>query len=133
CAALPWPDGAAAATGVRATAGDGVLELAFDAALRTRLGTQGRALTAFDASEALLLEGSEADAFPFLEHRVEETSDPRHGAGRRHLVRGRTPDGLEKTVEASFFARYPGMALLQVRYRNAGPQALQVAGWRNAA
>ena len=131
-AALPWVPAANAAAGARATAGDGVLDLAFDGALRTRVSAHGRAITGFDASESLLLEGGEADAFGFVDHRVEDASDPRHGAGRRHLVRGRNDDGVEKTVEATFFARYPGMAIVQVRYRNGGAQPLAVQGWRNA-
>lgn len=135
CAVLPWAHGASdePPTDQRALADDGILAIAFDGALRTRISAQGRAITGFDASESLLLEGGDADAFSFAEHRIEELHDPRHGAGRRHLVRGHASGGLEKTVEAIFFARYPGMAVLQVRYRNGGSQSLAVRGWRNAA
>ncbi len=131
--ALPWATAADAAAGTRAQADDGVLALAFDGLLRTRVSAHGRAITGFDASESLLLEDGQADAFAFVDHRVEALRDPRHGSGRRHVVRGRADGGLEKTVEASFFARYPGMAIVQARYRNGGAQPLAVRGWRNAA
>jgi alpha-galactosidase len=136
CAALPWASQAAETAGAeagRAVADDGVLEIAFDGQLSTRLSAKGRPITQFDPSESLLLENGEADTFAFRDHRIEALRDPRHGAGQRHRVRGRTDAGLEKTVEATFFARYPGMAIVQVRYRNGGAQPLAVRGWRNAA
>lgn len=135
CAALPWPHRASAAgtPGERALADDGVLSIAFDDALRTRISANGRPITGFDASESLMLEAGDADAFAFVDHRIEDVRDPRHGAGRRHRVHGRANGGLQKTVEATFFARYPGMAVVRVEYRNGGAEPLAVLGWRNAA
>ncbi|KLJ01937.1 glycoside hydrolase family 36 protein [Luteimonas sp. FCS-9] len=135
-AALPLAHAAGPATkgAVRAVADDSLLSIEFDAALRTRLSSRGEAITGFDASEALLLaDGGVVDDFAFEDARIARVADPRHGPGRRHTLRGRSPGGIEKTVELTFHERHPGMAVLAVQYRNDGDAPLEVAGWRNAA
>ena len=59
--------------------------------------------------------------------------DPRHGSGHRHVVEGHSPSGITKAVHATFYARYPGMAVLQVEWRNTGAAPLAVLGWRACA
>ena len=73
------------------------------------------------------------DAFTFSSHTHEDLKDPRHGAGRRHLITGKSKDGIEKRVEVTFFERLPGLAMMQVHYLNQGQSSLEVIGWRSAA
>ncbi|MFT3761443.1 MAG: alpha-galactosidase [Pseudoxanthomonas sp.] len=132
-AALPRGAQAADAKGASAIADDGRLAIAFDDGLRSRILAYGEPITGFDASETLLLDDGETVAFRFAGQRIDPVRDPRHGAGRRHTLRGRSDDSIEKTVVATFFERYPGMAVLQVAWRNGGGAPLAVRGWRNAA
>lgn len=125
---------AAAPRGARAVAQDDLLAIAFDARLHTSISRGGTRLTPFQPGESLLLaDGGTIEAFSFVDERIEPVSDPRHGSGRRHVVRGRSAGGIEKTVETTFYARYPGLAILAVGYRNSGDAPLELAGWRNAA
>ena len=134
-AALPWvPGRALAARSIPMSAQDELLSLQFDRMLRTRLAYRGKALTPFQASETLLLkDGGVVDAFAFGSEDRQPLDDPRHGPGLRHVFTGTSAQGIEKQVAVTFFARSPGLALLQVRYRNAGTQPVEVAGWRAAA
>ena len=132
-ASFPWELASAAAPGMARTAADGTLALDFDGNLRTRLLLRGKALTPYQSSESLLLANGVVDAFAFQSHSHEDLEDPRHGAGRRHLITGRSKQGIEKRVEVSFFEKLPGLAVLQVHYRNDGPAALELTGWRNGA
>ncbi|QNH11322.1 alpha-galactosidase [Xanthomonas sp. SI] len=135
----PW---ARSAEAVDATAADGkpviadaVLSLAFDRRMHTRLSSRGKALTAYQPSEALLLaDGSELTDFALTGQQTHALDDPRHGRGRQTVFTGRAAKAsVEKQVAVSLFDALPGLALLQVRYRNLGTTALQVAGWRNGA
>ncbi|WP_149195630.1 glycoside hydrolase family 36 protein [Luteimonas suaedae] len=112
---------------------DGVLSIAFDRQLRTRVGSGGKWLTRYQDSERLLLADGSAEAFAFTGTQLLPLDDARHGPGRQLLVRGRSARGIEKQVAVSLFDRQPGMAVLQVRYRNQGAAAVEVAGWRSAA
>jgi alpha-galactosidase len=132
-ASFPWAEGALGAAPAGETAADGTLALLFDGLLRTRVLLRGQPLTSYQASEALLLGKRAIDAFAFSGHTHEDLKDPRHGAGRRHVITGKSAEGIEKRVEVTFFEQLPGLAVLQVHYRNSGSQALEVTGWRNAA
>src|SRR5690349_5623497 len=132
-ASFPWAELALGAAPVGVSAADDTLALLFDGSLRTRVLLRGKPLTPFQASEALLLEKRAIDAFASTGHTHDDFKDPRHGAGRRHVITGKSAEGIEKRVEVTFFEQLPGLAVLQVHYRNSGPQALAVAGWRNAA
>src|SRR3954470_11351823 len=92
-ASFPWELGTAAAADQSAasddrTAADGTLALLFDASLRTRVMFRGQPLTPYQASEALLIKNRAIDAFAFKSHVHEDVKDPRHGAGRRHIITG---------------------------------------------
>jgi alpha-galactosidase len=115
------------------TASDGTLALAFDGALRTRVSFRGKPLTPFQSSESLLLADRAIDSFAFKSHTVSDLQTAKHGAARRHTVTGKSTDGIEKTVEVTFFQHLPGLAMVQVHYRNAGTAPLAVAGWRTSA
>ena len=128
-AALPWTPGRALAAGNAAmTAQDALLSM------RTRVAYRGKSLTPFQASEVLLLkDGSAIDAFAFGSEDRQPVTDTRHGAGLRHVFTGLSKQGIEKHVAVTFFEQSPGLALMQVRYRNTGTQPVDVAGWRSAA
>ena len=126
-AAIPIPKDA------RAVACDSALSIAFDATLKTALTARGKALTPWQTSESLLVAAGDAQSFSFVAERAEPLQDAARGPGRRTVVTGRSAAGLEKEVRIDFFDRYPGLALLQVSYRNLGGQPLAVKGWRSAA
>jgi len=133
-ASIPWELSAAAASSVTGEPiADGTLGLLFDGAMRTRVIYRGQALTPFQDSECLLLAKGRKAAFAFRDHATEKLHDPRHGTGIRHRLSGTSKDGIEKLVELTFFTQFPGLAVLQVHYRNTGATALGVTGWRNAA
>ena len=95
-ASFPWAEGALGAAPAGETAADGTLALLFDGSLRTRVLLRGKPLTSYRASEALLLEKRAIDAFAFSGHTHEDLKDPRHGAGRRHVITGKSAEGIGK-------------------------------------
>lgn len=135
----PWARAAATDTAVAADGApaiaDAVLSIAFDRRMHTQLSARGKRLTGYQPSEALLLaDGSALADFALSGQRTHALDDPRHGRGRQTVFSGRAAKaGIEKQVAVSMFDALPGLALLQVRYRNLGDTALAVAGWRNAA
>ena len=133
-ASFPWAQAATSgADPVAKTAADGTLALSFDGNLRTRVLLKGKPLTPFQASETLLLKNGAISAFTATGHTHEDLKDARHGAGRRHVITGQSREGIEKRVEVTFFEQSPGLAVLQVHYRNNGTAAVEVTGWRNGA
>ena len=112
---------------------DGRLTIAFDSLMRSQLSLGTTTLTRFAASETLdLADGSRIEDFLLLDHRQEALSDA-HGAGRRHRLRGVASGRAEKLLTVTFYDRYPGLALLDIAYRNLGNQALAIKGWQSAA
>jgi alpha-galactosidase len=137
-ASFPWAQsvGKVSAKGAASDkiAADGTLALAFDGRLRSRVLFRGKPLTPFQSGEALLLpDGSATDEFVFTAFSHEDFEDSRHGAGRRHVISGVSVQEIVKRVEVTFYEQFPGLAVLQVHYRNSGEAALDTAGWRNAA
>jgi alpha-galactosidase len=133
-ASFPWElTSAAAATAAGRTVADGTLGLLFDDAMRTRVMWGGQPLTPFTDSETLLLDGGKSASFAYRDRAVQMIDDPRHGKGARHRISGTSPRGLEKAVDVTFFEQFPGLAVLQVHYRNTGAAQLAAIGWRNAA
>ena len=133
-ASFPWAQGAGSATGAgKQTVADGTLALSFDGNLHSRVLLRDKPLTPYQASETLRVGDRTIDAFVFASHTHEDFQDPRHGVGRRHVITGKSAEGIEKRVEVSFFGQIPGLAVLQVQYRNNGRAALDVTGWRNVA
>ena len=121
---------AAAPPGVRLT--DGTLTIDFDTAMRSRLFHKDKAITNSAAGEALILaDAPTIDRFLLLEHKEEAVSGV-HGAGHRHVLRGAAGGTLEQETAITFFDRYPGLAIYEVRFRNTGAKPLTVAGWRVA-
>ena len=131
-ASFPWELASADAPVAAQAIDDGTLGLLFDDAMRTRVIWRGKPLTAFDASESLLLKGGKSPPFAYGQHTSTMVDDPRHGTGARHVITGTSKGGIEKTVDVTFFQQFPGLAVMQVHYRNTGANPLEVTGWRNA-
>lgn len=112
---------------------DGVIAIAFDAHMRTRISKNGAAITRFDASDVLLVSEAPAiESFRLMETREEAANSP-HGAARRHVVRGRASNGVEKEVTLTLFERYPGLAIQETRFTNHGAAPITITGWRGAS
>jgi alpha-galactosidase len=121
---------AAAAAGVRLS--DGTLTIDFDSAMHSRVSHAGKAVTPRTAAEALFLaDNRRLDRFLLLDHSQAPVSGP-HGAGRQHRLRATAGGAVEQQLTITFFDRYPGLALYDMRYRNTGQSPLAVAGWRVA-
>jgi len=135
-AALATPRGVGAglagATTGDAVAADAALAIAFDRKLHTSVVAHGKPLTPFQPSESLLLASGAIEDFAITGHKDRPVDDPHHGRGHQSVTTGRA-GAIEKEVAVTFYDALPGMAVLQVRYRNLGDTALEVAGWRNAA
>lgn len=120
-----------------ASVGDDALTVEFDSALNSRLvsGLAGSAsaLTDFAASETVTLEDDRIiDAFAFVDQAKAELSDV-HGHGVRHTVRGVSTEGLEKTVNLTFYDRYPGFPLVKVSWRHTRGAPLNIKSYRVGA
>jgi alpha-galactosidase len=119
--------------------GDGVLLLEFDQHLRSRVAHAGRARgaelqSAWGASEFVQrADGTHIENFLLQAQARDDIDDPVHGPGQRLRLTGLAPDGLEKRVEVRLFARFPGMALVRVAYRNGSAEPLTLGGWTNGA
>ncbi len=110
---------------------DGKLTIAFDADMRSRLSTGETPLTIMEPADALALAGGAVlDAFA-LQSVTAEAVNGVHGTGQCTILRG-TASGIERVMCVTFLARYPGLALIDVAYRNIGAQPVAVAGWRAA-
>src|SRR5207237_7901434 len=121
-AARPAPLLAAAPSGV--AIGDGTIALVFDAGMRLRVDFAGQPLTAPGGGGALrLVGGATLDRFLLLDHTA---------AGSRHTLRATASGQVEQTTVVSFDPAYPGVAVIETRYRNTGPAPVAVAGWRAA-
>ena len=110
---------------------DGVMTIEFDPDLHSRISYKGKVLTAMEPGEAIALDDNRAiDRFPMVEQTSEAVAGP-HGPGRVHHLRG-TAGGIEKRVSVTFLDRYPGLALLDIAYRNTGTAPIAVTGWQAA-
>jgi len=111
---------------------DGTLTIDVDAAMHSRILKRAQPLTAMEPSDALRLDDQRiVDRFLLLDRTQEAVSDA-HGAGRRHVLRGSAEGRIEKRLTVTFLDRYPGLALIETRYRNTGDAPLAIAGWRAA-
>jgi alpha-galactosidase len=138
--AAPWL-AAAAVTAMPATAAPqtsaslsaGQVRLEFDARLRTRvvaiLGPDEVVLGPFTASESVSTGATEIEDFAF-EGRSEERIEDQLGPGRRLTVTGRSKDpAMVKVVSVSVYEAFPRLAVVQVRYTNAGTRTLSLDRW----
>src|SRR5450631_3741898 len=133
-----------------ATLEDSVLRIEWDANLHTRVsrrsGQNWVPMTEWGPSEYLLREddrrsdvrrsdAQRSDARHIadfaIRHQAQGTIDDVNGPGTRLTLSGTGVDGVEKTVTVTSYRRHPGIALVRVSYRNAGPHILSFRGWTN--
>ena len=127
--------GAAALAGI----GDDRIRIDFDAHMRSRIwhgngpGSDRRApLTPWSAADTLMLaSGAKVAEFSLQHHHAEDVETPL-GSGKRLTMVGVAAAGMEKSVEADSFERYPGLVVFRVSYRNVSPAAIAVSGWTRA-
>lgn len=116
--------------------GDSAMALEMDEQMRCRIavkrGVRNLVLSDFSVSEYLRLSGGKTiTQFTLVSQAVEKISGA-HGVGVRHRFVGVSVEGIEKTVLFNFYDSYPGFAVMQVSYRNAGNKALTIDAWVNA-
>lgn len=111
----------------------GTLTLDFDAAMRSRLSYGGRAITPFASANGLVLaDGRAFDRFLLIERDETQIAGGAHGAGRLHRMRATAGGEIEQQMSVRFFDRYPGVAVMEVAYRNTGKAPVAVSGWHVA-
>jgi alpha-galactosidase len=132
-ASFPWELASAKGMVAGKEASDGTLALVFDDSMHTRVLFRGQPLTSFEPSESLLTAHGVIDAFTYKGHVPTIVEDPRHGMASRHSIVGNSKESIEKRVDVTFFEQFPGLAVLQVHYRNTGSAPLEISGWRNGA
>ncbi|MDM7856003.1 glycoside hydrolase family 36 protein [Cellulomonas alba] len=115
------------------TASAGGATIDVDEALLTRVSLDGVAVTTFDPSEVLLVDGTAVEEFAYRGHEAVERVHPHHGRGVRTTVHGDAPAGVRKTVVLTSYERLPGMVVLEATFTNASTQPVRVTGWRTAA
>ena len=110
---------------------DGVLTIEFDSGLHSRISRSSTVLTAMEPGEAIRLGDQRViDCFLLLDQTRDAVSGV-HGAGHVHHLRG-SAEGLEKRISVTFLDRYPGLALLDIVYRNTGTAPIEITGWQAA-
>ncbi|USI74804.1 glycoside hydrolase family 36 protein [Sphingomonas morindae] len=122
----------ATSVGDRLRLGDARLTIEIDSGLATRLSRGTVPLTHFAPSEVVrLADGRAVDRFLRTAHSEAPVDGP-HGPGRAHQLEGAGAAGLVKQIRITFLDRYPGLALLDIRYRNGGTAPLEITGWSAA-
>jgi alpha-galactosidase len=120
-------------SGQAAVLGDGHLALDVDERMRTavrwRRAGELVALTSSSVSESLRLADHRVIRDFTLQGHAVDPMDDGHGRGTRHRLTGLSSVGIEKTLVVRFYERHPGVALLDVRFRNVSPAPITVAGW----
>ncbi|MBV8495262.1 MAG: alpha-galactosidase, partial [Gammaproteobacteria bacterium] len=121
--------------GVAASIADELLRLEFDSelrcrALRVRRDAPPLPLTAWAATESLLLGSGAALELFTLRRKEEEAVDGAHGPGTRLTLTGGSA-GVEKRVQIELYQRYPGFACYHVSYRNLSDRPVALGGWRS--
>ena len=115
---------------------DGALSVQFDDQLRCRLvsllGPQPVALTGFDASEHVVVNGRAVERFTLQRAEPGPATTPFGGSQVLRLA-GRSAQGLEKRLAVTLLDDHPGVALLEVSYLNAGDKPVTIDAWVNAS
>ena len=118
-----------------ATLEDSALRIEWDANLHARVsrktGRRWIPITAWGPSEYLKRADGPHIADFAIRHQAQAAVDDANGPGSRLTLSGTSVDGVEKTVTVTSYRRHPGIALVRVAYRNAGPHILSFDSWTN--
>jgi alpha-galactosidase len=136
--ALPLPQDDSPQPAPRSAAlADEAIELEFDAHLRARVcsRTSGRRvlLAPAAASETLELAGGRRIEDFALTDRSLEAVDDVHGKGRRLTIVGVAHEGIQKTLQATLYERFPGFVMVRVAYRSLSESPLELRAWSNGS
>jgi alpha-galactosidase len=133
--AHPAKEESSAADGqVAARLSDTVMRIEWDPNLHARIfhtvGNSSTGMTAWSTSDYLL----RADGRHISDFKLQQGFSPRelsdaNGKGSRLTLVGMSAEGIEKTVSATLYERYPGFATLKVSYRNASVAPISLHGW----
>ncbi len=77
------------------------------------------------ADYLLRADGHHIAEFP-LQHQARDSVDGANGPGARLTLSGTSPEGIEKTIAATLYQRYPGFAVYRVSYRNVSTEAISL-------
>jgi alpha-galactosidase len=113
---------------------DSSLCIEWDANLHTRVsrvaGKQQTPMTSWGPSDYLLrADGLHIARFTLQSHQPPQPIDDANGRGTRITLSGAADQGIEKTVTATLYERYPGFAVVHVSYRNLSAAAFSIRGW----
>ena len=119
---------------IAARLSDAAMRIEWDGNLHARIarvtGSGAALMTTWCASDYLL----RADGRHITDFKLKHASAPQalsdaNGPGSRLTLVGTCAEGLEKTVTATLYERYPGFATLQVSFRNVSAATIAVQGW----
>jgi alpha-galactosidase len=113
---------------------DAAVRIEWDGNLHARLirlaGDGETRMTAWRATDYLLrADGRHISDFKPKPAFAPQAVNDANGPGTRLTVVGTSAEGLEKTVTATLYERYPGFATLQVSFRNLSAAPMAVKGW----
>ncbi len=113
-----------------ASLADDRIRIEFDSHMRIRVS----ALTQWSPPDAVEIQrGSRLDRFALQEQSKQDIEGPLGHGTRLRLVGVSKSPQLEKTVVVELFKDYPGFALYQVSFRNAGQNPVTVSNWTQLA
>ena len=114
---------------------DSSMRLEWDSNLNARVSRYDAGhptpMTSWGPADYLLRADGRHIAEFVLDHQARDSVDDAHGPGVRLTVSGISPEGIEKTVTATLYRRYPGFVVYRVSYRNTSAATLTLHGWTN--
>jgi alpha-galactosidase len=119
---------------IAASLSDTAIRIDWDANLHarvSRLGAHGATvMTAWQASDYLLrADGRHITEFKLRPRSSRDAVSDANGTGTQMTLQGISAEGIEKTVTATLYGRYPGFATLKVSYRNSSAAPVSLHGW----
>lgn len=124
---------------------DDRVSLQFDDQMRCRVvslrSARAQPLSHFDASEHVVIavrgrDGHETERIVdrfYLTEAVPGAARNRFGSGRQLRLTGHAAQGVEKSVVVTLLDEHPGVALLEVTYRNTTSEPIAIRGWATSA
>ena len=114
-------------------AGGRSIRIEFDRNLHSRVlakpDGKWKPIGGFSPSETLRTADSTLENFAFIRRTSASVLDS-IGRGKRIVFLGRSGP-VEKEVEVTFYADFPGLAVFRVLYTNSGQEDIAVTGWAN--
>lgn len=114
--------------------GDEAISIEWDSNLHTRIsrtfGHRKATMTTWGPTVYLLhADGHHLERFVMQGHPAREPVNDANGPGTRLTLIGLSAEGMEKTVTATLYERYPGFAIVHASFRNISAGPIAVSGW----